>query len=71
MVAHASARIHRTHSAHLRRGLRFGNASQRVVGRRCSELRSDPKWNGIDVDKVGDAVLRPLSMHFPNREATH
>ena len=67
MVAHSSDRIHEA----IR--LIFSEACDSptplsVVGRRCADLRSDPEWKGADVDKVGDAVLRLLSMHLRAHE---
>ena len=63
MVAHSSERIHEA----IR--LIFAEACDSetplgIVGRRCADLRSDPGWKGNEVDKVGDAVMRLLSLHF-------
>ena len=35
-----------------------------VLSNRCAELRGDPDWCGPEVDKVGNAVLRLLSIHL-------
>jgi|GEM_PF-5347762 len=34
-----------------------------LLGERCISLRSQPGWQGPEVDKVGSAILRMLIAH--------
>jgi len=66
MVAHRSGQIHEA----IRRIFDEACSSETplgIVGRRCADLRSDPNWQGPDVDKVGDAVLRLLALHLRDK----